>query len=95
MNTDLVGILYEYLLFSDQIKLYKLDKFIYYNLARNVKLIGSNLNKRILKQKRFENTYYLNLNANKKITNEQIKYINLHTLKLWYNENITDRKSNI
>jgi len=31
---------YEYLEFNNQIKLYKLDKFIYYNLARNVELNG-------------------------------------------------------
>jgi len=61
MNTDLIGILYEYLRFNNQIKLYKLDKFIYYNLARNVKLNGCNFNDKILKQKRFKNVYVLNL----------------------------------
>jgi len=62
MNIDLVGIVYEYLRFNDQIKLYKLDKldkFMYYNLTRNVTLYGGNFNDEILKQKRFKNVYKL------------------------------------
>ena len=90
MNTDLVGIVYEYLRFNDQIKLYKLDKFMYYNLARNVKLRGYNFNDEILKQKRFKNVYTLDLLKNTNITNEGIKHMNLHTLNLRWNKNITD-----
>jgi len=92
MNTDLVGIVYEYLRFNDQIKLYKLDKFMYYNLARNVELFGGNFNDEILKQKRFKNVYKLNLGWNEIITDEGIKYMNLHTLDLYYNKNITDKR---
>jgi len=90
MNIDLVGIVYEYLEFNDQIKLYKLDKFIYYNLARNIKLDGKYFNDKILKQKRFKNVYVLYLYKNKNITDEGIKYMNLHTLNLSRNKNITD-----
>ena len=90
MNTDLVGIVYEYLRFNDQIKLYKLDKFIYYNLARNVKLNGYNFNDEILKQKKFKNVYILDLFWNQNITDEGIKHMNIHTLNLNWNKSITN-----